>query len=333
MKPVSLLLLTIVMGVISGLIPGGNVMAMISGDMAAAKDAVFIRIEPEVSIATGRIYLKDIAVIDADAFIKNRIGGLYLGPAPRLGKHRTLSGEHIASQIQSKPWPGHVFHIDIPENVIICRESQTISENKLLHLFTEYVQGAMPEADLGIRRFKVRGLRPFPPGMVRLTVVPRNDHEIIGSVNLKVDVSIAGRSEGKLYLSAWVDQFAPVVCVRRSLTRNTILHASDLVLERKNISRTPGSVVLSITAAVGKRVKRSVRKGTYLRDDILEKPPLVCKSDRVRLIAQKGALTVQTVGIAKEGGGKGEQVRVENIASGKTVVGRVVDASTVKIIF
>ena len=46
-----------------------------------------------------------------------------------------------------------------------------------------------------------------------------------------------------------------------------------------------------------------------------------------------GGLRVSTMGIAKADGLRGEQIRVENVTSEKTVVGRVVNGSTVEVLF
>jgi flagella basal body P-ring formation protein FlgA len=223
--------------------------------------------------------------------------------------------------------------MEIPENVTVRRKCQVVSEEQLAELFHDYVRTALPDADLEIRRFHVRGLRPLPPGTLELTMEPQNQQDLTGAVHLKVDVAVDGCSEAKVYLSAWVDQFAKVVCARWTLRRDTILRNSDLCLQRKNISRTPSNIVVSLEQAIGKRLRQSVSSGDYLRDNMLEVPPLVFRGDRVRLIAQKGALIVETLGIARERGTRGEQIRVENVSSGKTIVGRIVDGSTVHILF
>jgi flagella basal body P-ring formation protein FlgA len=44
-------------------------------------------------------------------------------------------------------------------------------------------------------------------------------------------------------------------------------------------------------------------------------------------------LNVTTLGVAQEAGGKGEQIRIQNVASGKVVIGKVANASTVTVFF
>jgi hypothetical protein len=64
--------------------------------------------------------------------------------------------------------------MEIPENVTVRRKCQVVSEEQLAELFHDYVRTALPDADLEIRRFHVRGLRPLPPGTLELTMEPQN---------------------------------------------------------------------------------------------------------------------------------------------------------------
>ncbi|HKL20525.1 MAG TPA: flagellar basal body P-ring formation chaperone FlgA [Tichowtungia sp.] len=308
--------------------------AMAAADTAqVVPQGVRIEIAPEVSVSADKIYLRDIATLTGETALTEIIGNIYLRPAPRLGQKSVLSGAYLARRIQAGQ-PSHIpLKLEIPENVAVHRKCQTVSEAQLAALFHDHVQTALPEADLEIRRFHARGLRSLPPGTLDLTIEPQNHQDLTGAVHLKVDVAVDGCSAAKVYLSAWVDQFAEVVCARRALRRDTILREADLGLQRKNISRTPSNMVVSLEQAVGKRLRQSVSSGDYLRDNMLEVPPLIFRGDRVRLIAQKGALIVETLGIAKERGTRGEQIRVGNVSSGKTVVGRVVAPSTVRILF
>jgi len=62
-------------------------------------------------------------------------------------------------------------------------------------------------------------------------------------------------------------------------------------------------------------------------------PPVIHKGDKVKLVAKSGNIKIVTFGIAKSAGGTGDQIRIENMTSKKTIVGRVKDASTVEVIF
>jgi flagella basal body P-ring formation protein FlgA len=90
---------------------------------------------------------------------------------------------------------------------------------------------------------------------------------------------------------------------------------------------------MHLNSSVGKRLKQSVKAGQYLRLNMLAVPPVVQRGDRVKILVKNGPLKIETVGIAKASGGIGEQIKVENISSKKTVVGRIRDATAVEILF
>jgi flagella basal body P-ring formation protein FlgA len=154
-----------------------------------------------------------------------------------------------------------------------------------------------------------------------------------GRFNLPAAVTVDGKDCGTVILSGWVDRFEPVVCAGRALPRHTEVTADDLKLSVVNISRAPHNIVTTLDGAVGKRVRNSVRAGAYLRDNMLETPPVILKGDRVKLEATSGALTVRALGKALGDAGVGEQIKVENISSKKRITGRVKDAATVLVRF
>jgi len=300
---------------------------------AACQAPMHIKVASEVRIPSEEILLRDIATMQCDLSLSARLGELKLAAAPRPGKKKTFSGKWIVSRIRSEKWISEDIRIDVPARVTVIRSFQTLAEECLERLFAEYVQAILPNADTAVRQFKVRGLGPLPLGKVHLTTEPRNDRDSIGRVSLKVGVAVDGQSQGKLFLSGWVDRYERIVCARRFLTRDTVLRAEDLCLQRQNISRMPSNLVCAIDLAIGKRLKQTIKSGACLRENMLEKPPLIFKGDRVKLIARKGALKVEMLGIARERGARGDQLRVENLSSGKTVIGEVVDAATVKVFF
>lgn len=104
-------------------------------------------------------------------------------------------------------------------------------------------------------------------------------------------------------------------------------------LQQMNISKAPANLVTDLQDAVGKRLKQNIKPGETIRHNMLSIPPLVHKGDKVKLVARSGALRIVTLGIAKSSGGLGDQIRIENSTSKKTVVGRVKSGSTVQVIF
>ncbi len=210
---------------------------------------------------------------------------------------------------------------------------QPISEKYLKDFFLRYLESKINSTDFQLSRFKIRGNTMFPPGVLELEIIRIGKGEIKGRINILVAVLVNGEEQGRIYLSGWVDRYVSVVCTAHRVPRGTILSESDVCLREINISKAPVNLVIDLNSAVGKRLKQSLKSGGHIRDNMLEIPPLIQKGDRVKLVAKKGGLTVVTSGTAKTKGGRNEQIKVENIDSKRIVVGRVLDDTSVEILF
>ncbi len=121
-----------------------------------------------------------------------------------------------------------------------------------------------------------------------------------------------------------------VVALRPLGIGETIRREDVVVVERERRSSREASTLEEV---VGKRVKRPIGKGNVVKLDYLEAPPMVREGEEVLIVLEKGNLKVTVRGIARDEGGKGEIVRVENTGSGKVVTGRVVEPKVVRVDF
>lgn len=292
----------------------------------------FIRVNEKVSINGEKIYLQDIAEIKLKNNLKEDIGAIYLGASPKPGMQRTIPGSWIQSKIRSQKGITNNCRIFIPNSVKIKRVFQTLSNKQLEQFFCDYVASKINDAEYKVSCFKIRGIKKIPVGKISLTV-QRDSKNIIGRVSVVAGVNIEGKEIAKVALSGWVERYATIVCSKHIIPRGTVLRPEYLYLKTTSISRSPARFITSIENAVGKSLRRGLKADAFLQNNILEMPPLVYKGDRVKLVAKNDILDVLTIGIAKTQGAKGQQIEVENISSKKTVVGRVLNASTVEVLF
>ena len=290
-----------------------------------------ITIHSAVTVTGSRIYLND--VIESDTHLPTNTKDMVLMNAPAPGKDKFLPGKWVASVIRTKGRLSDSVEITAPEQVHIRRAYQTITTERLEDFFYSYVEGRIEDPEFKITRIKVRGTDKFPVGAITLDLLEPEPQKITGRVNLRVMVKVDGEKFGWLTLSGWVDCYETVVCTSSYLSRGTVLKPADLEYERMNTSRMPAAVIRDLNDAVGKRLKRNIKAGNYLRRNMLSVPPVIHKGDKVKLVAKSGNIKIVTLGIAKSAGGTGDQIRIENMTSKKTIVGRIKDASTVEVIF
>ncbi len=210
---------------------------------------------------------------------------------------------------------------------------QVIPETRLKNFFLRYIESKINSTDFQLSRFKIRGDTMFSPGFPEFEILGTSNGKIKGRVNILVAVLVNGKEQGRISLSGWVDRYESVVCTAHRVPRGTVLSENDVCLREINISKAPVNLVTDLNYAKGKRLKQSLKSGGYIRDNMLEIPPLIQKGDRVRLVAKKGSLMVVSSGTAKTKGGRNEQIKVENTDSKRIVVGRVLDDTSVEVVF
>ncbi len=292
----------------------------------------------KADVSEKTIYLKDIADTKAKNELKDKIGNIRIGMAPSPGNSSKIPRSRIISIIRSINWLPENTIISVPDSVWITRSFQIISDEKLRNLFCNYIAEKTDDHDCNLKDFKVRGKVKFPIGDVTLNVVERNGKspvstKMMGRVSMTIKIYVEGKESGQILLSGWVDRYEDIVCASHPIFRGTILLENDLHMERVNISKAPSNLITSLNDAVGKRLKQNSPQGAYIKERMLEIPPLIYKGDRVKLIVKSGPLTVVTTGLAKSNGAKGDQIQVKNLSSSKIVVGHVSKPSTVEVFF
>jgi len=302
---------------------------------ARADNQSHVNVRDQAWVRGEKVYLEDIASIEGPPRVRERLGTVYLACAPSPGGHKTLHGSWIEGKVRSKSWLPANVRLNIPALVHVSRRSQTISEENFLRQYTGYVaqQLKAPEGDFRISRFRVVGNGPLPEGELRVELANQAGGKGMGHVSLNAIVRVEGKIERRVVLSGWVDRFDKVVCTLRPLDRHAILSAEDLTLERRNVSKLPASVLRALEGVEGKRLKHRLKAGSVLLANAIEDPPLVKKGDRVTIMAESPCLMVTAVGIARDKGSEGDQIRVTNCTGNKEIIARVVDGSTVKVDF
>lgn len=305
-----------------------------AGARGQAKDALRIVVSGEARVSGNRILLGQVATISGGgAALRRSLAGIDIGPAPRPGEQRTISGDMISVALaDSGELPSDV-RPQIPDRILVSAASQSLSEATLTKIFEKYVKRLAGSDQVVVSSVRVRGAKPLPPGKISLTPAGNELQQPKGRTSLRLAVAVDGESQGVVTVSGWVDNYARVVCAARQIARGTVLSEKDLRLDRVNLSKAPDRLVFNQKLVLGKRARTTIQTGQFIQQFQLETVPLVERGDMVRLLAIRGPIQVSSLGIAKADGCAGDQIRVENVTSKKTVIGRVVNASTVEVLF
>lgn len=143
-----------------------------------------------------------------------------------------------------------------------------------------------------------------------------------------------GDNEITFRARAVVKAYRRVFYLNRSLSKGQPVSESDIVGQEMDVSRIPKDAVSDPSELVdGLVASRSIGVNVLLKLSYFKEVPAARKGSRVLLVADNGPVKVVVPGVLKEDAYKGRAVRVMNIMSRKEVVGWLVNAGTVEIIF
>lgn len=149
--------------------------------------------------------------------------------------------------------------------------------------------------------------------------------------NTTVGVRCTGSNTWTLYVPVKVSLFGNVVTATRPLSRGMVVHAEDLKLAEKDLTRIQASYFTDISQVAGKQVTRKVTMGKPITSAMVKAPLQVERGQRVNLIVASGKLVVRMTGKALEDGASGERIQVRNISTKRVLEGVVMSATMVQV--
>ncbi|MGH8194582.1 MAG: flagellar basal body P-ring formation chaperone FlgA [Woeseiaceae bacterium] len=147
-----------------------------------------------------------------------------------------------------------------------------------------------------------------------------------------VGVRCSGSRPWKVYVPVDVVEMRPVLVARRSLPRDHVLLAEDLLAEQRDVSRLVGGYVSEPEEIVGQRLKRRLVSGTVISAGMLQERIVIRRGQSVTLVVTNDALSIRMAGTALTDGSLNERIRVENTTSERVVEGIVRSAQYVEIL-
>jgi flagella basal body P-ring formation protein FlgA len=146
-----------------------------------------------------------------------------------------------------------------------------------------------------------------------------------------VGVRCTGKRRWSLFVSASISVDLPVVVANRTLSRGSILQASDVRLQIISSDNLSTDYLDQTLQAVGKRLRRNVTSGKVINNGMLMVPKAVKFGNLVTLVSRAGGLEVRMKGKAVGQGGIGERVAVKNLSSKRVVEGTIISTDLIEV--
>ncbi len=185
--------------------------------------------------------------------------------------------------------------------------------------------------------YQVEGLTRLPENIVLPDGILDLTPSLMGKVRygqpmqVQVAVNINGLRQMNIVTVWRVKKLVEVVVAAKDLQSRTALSEDDVTLERREVTRID-EAIFQISDAAGLELKRAIPAGSMVTRSSLTKPEIIRSGDNVTIVSISGSVTVKASGQALQGGAAGDVIRVRNISSGKSLLGRIEDRQTVVIL-
>lgn len=143
--------------------------------------------------------------------------------------------------------------------------------------------------------------------------------------NLTVNVQCNGSTSWNLYVPVQVKMLQDVVVLTHSLSRNSLLTASDVHIEQRDINKMLSGHFSDVNEVLGKTLTRSVAGGLGLSPRYIKSATLIKRGQEVTLLAETSGITVKMSGKALGNGAAGERIKVKNLSSDRVIEGVVTE--------
>lgn len=135
----------------------------------------------------------------------------------------------------------------------------------------------------------------------------------------------------QIYWPIQVSVFKEVVQLSSDVGTNHVIRSQDLELVEHDISKLRQGYFLSTNDVIGHQAQRRLSAGMILNQRLVQAPNMVERADKVVIIANRPGLAVSMTGEALTAGALGEQIKVRNLSSGRTITATVIEQKVVQV--
>jgi len=282
------------------------------------------------------VSLGDIAEIqEAGTGSSAKLAGVQIQRSPRVGTSDVIHKERIVARLRSFGMAASDYRMTSGDTVIVTRRSVAISPKEVCGAVRAFIEKNAPwsKEQVKIKKLRLRHPVEVSPGKHHIKVQAPKHTDWLGPIPFKVTIWTGDRVAKKMVVPATIEVWSEVFLASKPLGRGEPITKDNVKAVKINLARAPSNAIVSMDQALGRRVNRSIAANSILRRDQIEMPPVVRRGDLVQVVAQSKAIRVSVKGIAKQNGGVGEHIKVQNVRSKKIIHAMVIDNQTVQVEF
>lgn len=285
-----------------------------------------VTVDPEPTVAGAEIILSDIACIEGDPDLVDRLSGLSVGTAPLIGGTREFATATLNLRMRQGGIDDRTVEVQGPAVFTVSRKSSVLSAATLEAQVRQAIVEKLPPGSELTLTFQSVSDMPVPDGEFEVRV-SRLPARLAGPISIGVDIVVDGkawksttvRAEASLMQPAWV---ATVPILRGEPLGE---HNTELRVVEGNGTMQPAQLDYGTPL----RANRTIQPDSVIELRFVEVIPDAKNGQSVVVTLAKPGMHVQALGTLLADAMIGDMVNVRNVDSGRTLSGRLVSAERV----
>ena len=301
-----------------------------------AAHAMEVQLMASAEVSEGKVGLVDVTRISgASRRVRDMLEDINLGPDSTGSKVMQISRNEIAESIRDAGI-GDV-KITGASEIKLRKSVRVLSQDEMVSAVRSFLKTRLisRKGDVEIKLISVPLGKVLLPrgGDIRLDVMVPANTRFVGRTPLILRV-VRGASEiRRIWVTAEIAVYSQVPVARRPIRAQELLQKADFEIRRRDMASLPVDVVMNIENIIGAVAVRSLSPGDIARKSDVRLPFLVKRGHLVRVRARRGKLLISAIGKSLDAGRRGDVVRVINIDSNKPIQARVIENSSVEVLF
>jgi flagella basal body P-ring formation protein FlgA len=319
-----------IFGLLAALTTLGCPALSVAAESARTQPSIRVIGRDMVTVTGDRVRLEDIAEVsstqisDDEAVIAIKKVELMTSPAP--GQRNTIAAMGVLERLRAANVDLTQIGYRLPSIITVTRAGRAVSVDEVRAVIEGLL--ASQRREITIKQVRLDPDLFVAPGAVRLSAEP-----LFGQSPGQLPFMITARAEGmtdvRFKAVATADEWREVPVAARSIPRGAVVESSDVVMARLNTAALPRDLADSASSIVGLATTRGISYGETFQRANLAIPPVITAGSTVTMIVRTSLLEATASGVALESGIVGQEIRIRNEASKKTVTGKVVEPGVV----
>lgn len=299
-------------------------------DSRAALRGIRIIGREQVTVTGDKVRLEDVAEVSSPHIADDEgviaLKKLELVTSPSPGQKTTLAAMAVLDRLRTANVDLTQVGYTLPSIMTISRAGREIT----LEEVRATIEGllASQHRDTTIKQVRYDSNVFVAPGLVTLSAEPLFTQSP-AQLPFMITAKVGGAPEVRFKAVATADEWKEVPVAARALPRGAVVEEGDVVMARLNTAALPRDLADKPTSIVGLATSSSISFGEAFQRSKLAIPPVITAGAQVTMIVRTNLLEATASGVALEAGIEGQEIKIRNESSKKTVTGKVVEPGVV----